>query len=241
MASESCLKKASLLSLFLLLPYFLFSQSIVDQGNPVQAEMPKNIIKIAPFGFIHGQTPFTVESRLSYERVIGRNSSIAGSYSHIGSNPIFGFIGTVAFSATLTTALTLYGKPGKAGIVWSQTEIETNGYRYQFQFKQYISRNALAPEGFYLSPHYSYAEADYKVTMHDLDVNLSLEAKNQNYNLLFGYQNVLGKHLVVDLFTGLGYKSKRTKVFDANGAYLGEMKKGFPLKISSGFNLGWAF
>ena len=227
--------------IFLILPLAVFSQNTnVPTKNKPEA-LPKNIIKVAPFAFIHGQVPFGVESKLSYERVIGSRNSLGGSYSHIGSNPVFGFIGSVALSATLTTVLNLYGKPGKAGIVWSETKIKTSGYRYQFQFKHYLSKKTTAPSGLYLSPHYSYSETDYDVTMSNLDLETTLKAKNRNFNLLFGYQEVIGKHFVVEVFTGLGYKRKSTDIYDKDGNWLHTMPKGSPLKVSSGFNLGIAF
>src|SRR6478735_453852 len=208
------------------------------QTEPVS--QPRNVIKMAPFAFIHGQNPFTVESRIGYERVIGPKSSVAASFSHLGSNPVFGFLGSIALSATLTTVLNVYGKPGKAGLVWEKTTIEPSGYRYQLQFKKYLGQKATAPEGFYLSPHFSYAGITYKVAFENFDIQTRLETKNLNYNLLFGYQGILGKHFVVDVFTGLGYKQLTTDVIDANGVKLRTIE-GLPVKLSSGFNMGWAF
>lgn len=232
----------SVLSLaFLFFPVMVFSQATGGIEIKQPERSPKNLLKVAPFAFIHGQVPFGVESKLSYERVIGSRNSVGSSYSHIGSNPVFGFIGSVALSATLTTVLNLYGKPGKAGIVWSETKIRTSGYRYQFQFKHYLSKKTSAPSGLYLSPHYSYAQTEYAVSMSNLDVETTLKARNRNFNLLFGYQEVIGKHFVVEVFTGLGYKIKSTDIYDKAGTWLHTMPKGSPLKISSGFNLGVAF
>src|SRR5688572_5668618 len=233
MRFKSSFRKTILGFTFLLLSPTIFAQDFA--GSPVK----KNIIKLAPLGFIHGQMPFTVESRIGYERVIGDKSSVAGSYSYLGTNYPFSFIGSAALSATLTTALTLYGKPGKTAIVWSETDIKTTGYRYQFQYKYYLSKKHLAPEGVYVSPHYSYAKADYDVDMNDFEVSFKVKAKNQSYNLLLGYQNILGKHFVIDVFTGLGYRNNSKEIFDDQQNFLHRMKKGSPLKISSGLNIGW--
>ena len=240
MNSISHLKASFLAAFFLVYSFVSFGQQVENQPNSTPVYMPKNIIKIAPFAFIHGQVPFTVESRIGYERVISPKSSIAGSYSHLGTNPVFGFIGSVALSATLTTVLNVYGKPGKAGLVLEKTTIEPSGFRYQFQYKKYFGKNATAPEGLYLSPHFSYSEATYRVEFKNFDIQTRLEMKNRNYNLLFGYQGILGKHFVFDVFTGLGYKQLSTDVIDTNGVRLRTIE-GSPLKVSSGFNMGWAF
>lgn len=240
MSLKTRFRSALLVFFCLSFPSLLFAQETnsIPAGKP--EANPKNVIKLAPFAFIHGQVPFTVESRLGYERVIGKKSSLAGSYSHLGSNPVFGFLGSVALSATLTTVLNLYGKPGKAGLVWTETRIQTGGYRYQLQYKKYLGENATAPEGFYLSPHYSYAQADYEIEFSNFDLRSDLTIKNRNYNMLVGYQALLGKHFVLDVFTGLGYKHKTTEIFDAEGVHLKTIE-GSPFKISSGFNIGWAF
>ncbi|MFC5270441.1 hypothetical protein [Adhaeribacter terreus] len=219
----------------------MFATHIVFAQDPTPSETPKNVIKIAPFAFIHGQMPFTAESRIGYERVIGKQSSVAGSYSYLGTNYPFGFIGSAALSATLTSAIVLYGKPGKVAIVWTETDIQATGYRYQFQYKRYLSSNKMAPEGWYLSPHYSYAKTDYNVEMNDFEIKFKVKAKNESYNLLFGYQEVLGKHFVVDIFTGLGYRNNRRDILDDQDNFLKRMEKGSALKFSSGFNIGWAF
>lgn len=232
-------------STLLLLIALSFSFQTLAQQNPEVSvkepePQPRNVIKMAPFAFIHGQVPFTVESRIGYERVIGPKSSVAASYSHLGSNPVFGFLGSIALSATLTSVLVVYGKPGKVGILWEETTIEPHGYRYQLQFKKYLGKKANAPEGLYLSPHFSYAEATYKVEFKNFDIQTTLEMKNRNYNMLFGYQAVLGKHFVLDVFTGLGYKDLSTDVIDSNGVKRRTIE-GMPVKVSSGFNMGWAF
>ncbi|TGE26415.1 DUF3575 domain-containing protein [Hymenobacter metallicola] len=223
-----------------LLAGMLSSLALQAQPSPGPAGPvpPKNLLKIAPFGWIHGQLPFSVESRLGYERVIGPHSSLGASYSYLGTNYPFSFLGSVALSSAISTAFTAAGHPT---VVWTETKIRTKGHRYQFQYRHYLSKKYYAPEGWYLSPHYSHAQAEYRVTLKDFDVARTLKTTNSNYNLLFGYQNVLGRHFVLDVFTGLGYRDIQTKIFDENGGYLHDMEEGSALKISSGLNIGWAF
>lgn len=199
---------------------------------------PKNLIKIAPLGWIHGQLPFSVESRIGYERVISPSGSLGASYSYLGTNYPFSFLGSVALSAAISSAFTAAGRPA---IVWTGTRIRTTGHRYQLQYRYYPGRRQ-APEGLYLSPHFSHAEVRYDISLKDEpDIAVGIKAKRQSYNVLVGFQEVLGKHFVLDVFGGLGYRRNTTELYAKNGTYLQTMPRGTKLKLSSGFNIGWAF
>lgn len=199
---------------------------------------PKNLIKIAPLGWIHGQLPFSVESRVGYERVISPSSSVGASYSYLGTNYPFSFLGSVALSTAISTAFTASGHPA---IVWTATRIRTTGHRYQLQYRFYPGRRQ-APEGLYLAPNFSHAEARYDISLKDYpEVAIGIKAKRQNYSLLVGFQEVIGRHFVVDVFGGLGYRRNTTELYAANGRYLETMPRGTKLKLNSGFNIGWAF
>ncbi|MBC7448752.1 MAG: hypothetical protein H7330_11915 [Hymenobacteraceae bacterium] len=205
------------------------------------ADLPRkggNVIKIAPLGWIHGQLPFTTESRIGYERRLGERSSLGVSYSYLGTNYPFSFIGSFALSAAISSAITASGHPY---IGWTNAKIRARGARWQLQYRKYLNKNRLAPEGWYLSPQISYAHVTYQVVLPDWDTQVDIEVKNRNYNLLFGHQRVLGQHLVFDVFTGVGYREKSTFIVSAAGQKLQEMPHGTRFKLSSGLNLGWAF
>ncbi len=197
-----------------------------------------NVLKLAPLGWIHGQLPFTVEWRLGYERRLGKRNSLAASYSHLGSNVPFSFLGSFALSAAISSAVTLSGHPS---IGWTSADIRARGSRWQVQYRQYLTDRRLAPEGWYVSPQFSYAAADYTIRLKDWGTAMHIELKNHNYNLLFGHQRVWGKHFVFDVFTGLGYRQKSTFIVNAAGENLEQMPNATHLKLSSGLNLGWAF
>ncbi|WP_160328216.1 DUF3575 domain-containing protein [Solirubrum puertoriconensis] len=216
--------------------------SIVSLLMPTAAlhaqDAPRNIIKIAPLGWIHGQEPFSVETRLGYERVISQHGSLMGSYSYLGTNYPFTFIGEAALSATIMTA---FAAAGHARVVWTDVKTRTTGHRYQLQYKYYLGQRRQAPEGFYVSPHFSYTKAHYTFEAPDFAYKVGSRTVNRNYNVLFGYQAVLGRHLAVELFTGLGYRDKTEKTYDQNDNYTGTRERETPLKVSSGLNVGWAF
>lgn len=202
------------------------------------APRPRNLLKIAPLGWVHGQMPFTVESRLGYERVLSRRSSAMASASYLGTNYVFGFIGSAAFSAALSSVFTLSGHPA---LVWSQTTIRARGARYQVQYRYYLGgAGGHAPAGVYLAPHFSYSQVDYTVRLDDFNTTFGISTTNRNYNLLVGYQRVLGRHFAFDVFTGLGYLDKTNRIYEPDGT-LHDRLPVTGLKISSGLNLGWAF
>lgn len=199
---------------------------------------PKNLIKIAPLGWIHGQLPFSVESRIGYERVVSPSSSVGASYSYLGTNYPFNFIGSVALSAAISSAFTAAGRPA---ILWTATRIRTTGHRYQLQYRYYPGRRQ-APEGLYLAPSFSHAEAQYDISLkEEPDIAVGIKAKRQSYNVLVGFQEVVGKHFVVDVFGGLGYRRNTTELYAKDGTFLRTMPRGVKLKLNSGFNIGWAF
>ena len=194
------------------------------------------MLKIAPLGWIHGQLPFTTEWRIGYERRIAPRATLGVSYSYLGTNYPFSFIGAFALSTAISAAITSAGHPG---IVWTDARVRAHGARYQAQYRQYLSRKRRAPEGWYLSPHFSYAEVTYDVRVEDLTAQIDLT--NRTYDLLFGHQRVLGQHFVFDIFTGLGYRDKRTVVRGLAGVRPDERLSANHFKLSSGLNLGWAF
>lgn len=229
------LLRYSLLAASLLLSTTLRAQAPTEEAKPAP---PKNVLKIAPLGWVHGQLPFSTESRISYERMLVGRSSLGASYSYLGTNYPFSFLGSFALSAAISSAITLSGHPAA---VWTDAKVRTKGYRYQLQYRYYLTQKQQAPEGFYLGPNVSYAKADYRISFPDFDTSFLITKKNLNYNLLVGYQLVLGRHFVVDAFTGLGYRDTDTQIYDQNGVHLTTMPKGTKTKLSSGLNLGWAF
>ena len=212
------------------------ADSLAPPAAP-RARVPRNVLKINPLGLIHGQMPFTTETRLGYERVLGRHTSLMGSASYLGSNYVFSFVGSFALSAAISSAITLSGHPT---VVWSETTLRSHGSRYQVQLRRYLGAGP-APEGFYLAPHYSFTKVDYTVRFDDFDYQVGLTTTNRNYNLLVGYQNVLGRHFTVDVFTGLGYLDKVTTIYTPDGRPATRLPYVSGLKVSSGLNLGWAF
>lgn len=216
----------------------LTGTAMAQDTAPAAPDQPRNIIKIAPLGWIHGHMPFTVESRLGYERVLSRRSSVGAAASYLGTNYVFNFVGSLALSAAFSQALTLHGHPT---LTWVATTIRTQGARYQLQYRYYLGQKGYAPNGFYLSPQASYTKVAYTVGIDDTDIKFGLKSVNRNANLLVGFQHVLGRHFTFDVFTGYGYRKTTTGLYGANDNYLEPAPDVVGHKLNSGLNLGWAF
>jgi hypothetical protein len=86
------------------------------------------------------------------------------------------------------------------------TGIKTSGFRFQGWYKYFLSRDLKAPEGFYLGPHVSYASANIK---NKKDNTQSIGATKLNINAVIGYQLITSGGFTLDIFTGMGFVSRK--------------------------------
>jgi len=116
------------------------------------------------------------------------------------------------------------------------TGVKTSGYRIQGTFKFFISRDLNAPEGFYLAPNISYATASIKNKAHPDD---KISGTKVNINGLIGYQMITSGGFTLDVFTGLGFVSRKYEVtgdFDPE-----DFKTKSTISVPFGLAFGYAF
>lgn len=119
----------------------------------------------------------------------------------------------------------------------SVSGIKTNGFRVQGMFKYFLSRDLNAPEGFYIGPHVSYAEATLKSKDDAAD---NLKGDKLNVNGVIGYQLITSGGFTLDIYTGLGFVSRNWTVSGANFDQTDfKNKKG--VSIPFGVSFGYAF
>ena len=117
--------------------------------------------------------------------------------------------------------------------------IKTSGFKFTGMYKYFLSRDLSAPEGFYVGPHFSFAKA--KIESKD-DPSNSVGMQKININLCIGYQLITSGGFTLDIFTGMGYVSRKwtyendeaKETFD-----LGKNKSS--VSIPFGFSFGYAF
>lgn len=117
--------------------------------------------------------------------------------------------------------------------------LNTSGYRVQGMYKFFISRDLQAPEGFYIGPHVSYAAA--KIASKD-NADDNIEATKLNLNAVFGYQLITSGGFTLDLYTGMGFVSRKWEFSGADSDFdADEFKDKASVSIPLGFTFGYAF
>jgi hypothetical protein len=117
--------------------------------------------------------------------------------------------------------------------------IKTSGFKFTGMYKYFLSRDLSAPEGFYVGPHFSFAKA--KIESKD-DPSNSVGMQKININLCIGYQLITSGGFTLDVFTGMGYISRKWTYENAEAKStfdLGKNKSG--VSIPFGFSFGYAF
>jgi hypothetical protein len=222
--------------------HFFLSYSLIAQEDSTKLfqcpQMVKPIFKTNFFPILWGAVPLTAEFRLVAEVAVARNQSSQIGISYLGKSPVF-----KAFEH-----LVMGNNSGP--------DILVQGYRLQLSHKFYLSEilnqsgllsNSynLAPFGFYLSPHASYATARIS-TRHLNNYNNFYRGTHINLNMLGGIQLQLFDEFIVDIYGGLGYKKNTWEdVQSGNSSAIDTQEFGYlynmPLKINFGFNAGLAF
>jgi hypothetical protein len=118
--------------------------------------------------------------------------------------------------------------------------IKTNGFKITAMYKYYLSRDLNAPEGFYVAPHFSYAKATISSTRDD-GTKYSLSPEKLNVNLCIGYQFITSGGFSLDLFTGLGYVTRKWNYAGETSGILDLGKNKTGVSIPFGFSFGYAF
>jgi len=165
--------------------------------------------------------PLTGEYKVLFEAVVSEKSSL-----QIGA----GYIGP----SVLLNLDDLINEEGE-----EISGIKTSGFRGQAMYKLFISRDLSAPEGFYFGPHISYATAELKNKSNSEE---SLKGTKLNINGVFGYQLITSGGFTLDIFTGMGFVSRKWEI---SGTNWDEEQDAFndkaSISVPLGFTFGYAF
>ena len=207
-----------------------------DKITPIKVDY---VVKTNPFAMLWGTVPLSAEYRLLVEVVAKRNQSAVFGGSYLGRSPLISL---------------LIDEDSISNQVGYQYKIAVSGFRFQAAYRFYINpmtqfiigkEAAVAPNGFYISPHFSYAEA--KISERFSRNFNYLNISQLNVNLLGGYQYLYEDFLVLDVFAGLGYKKNTWLEVSPTGRRFVTPFDGednfytSDVKISLGFALGIAF
>jgi hypothetical protein len=115
--------------------------------------------------------------------------------------------------------------------------IKTSGFRFQGFYKIFLSRDLNAPEGFYIGPHVSYANATIKNKDNPDD---KLVGNKLNIHGVIGYQLITSGGFTLDVYTGMGMVNRKWDIsgtdFDSDA-----FKTKTTVSIPFGVSIGYAF
>jgi hypothetical protein len=197
----------------------IFSQDVKGEGDY------RFTVKTNPLSALGGPfwvvvVPITGEYKALFEAAIGDKSSVQFGAGYIGPSLI----------------LNLDELSAEGGEV---TGIKTSGVRVNGMFKHFISRDLKAPEGFYVGPHVSYATATLKSKDNSDD---KIGATKLNINAVIGYQMITSGGFTLDIFTGMGFASKKWEISSATSEFDTELfKDKSSVGIPFGVTFGYAF
>ncbi|MGD1848667.1 MAG: hypothetical protein ACFB10_25030 [Salibacteraceae bacterium] len=211
----------------------------LDKVYPVKHSF---VIKTNPGAIVWGQIPLTAEYRVGFETVTGVNQSAQFDLSYFRKSPI-----VTAVEDSIASGSNY------------DLRLRVRGFRIQTQYRFYLNRMfdglmggdpylATAPNGLFIAPHVSYAQASFSTrnaSRFDVYTNVS----HLNINLLSGFQLVFGG-ISMEAFMGLGWKQNRWVEYELGSKRVlsrDELRDlmfplyASPIKLSGGFNFGIAF
>jgi hypothetical protein len=225
--------------ILIILTYCASAQTVKRQNEtinekPVFPQSISLILKTNPLPILWGPIPLTSEFRLISELTVAHNQTNSIAISFLGKSPF------VYIMEDITNQQ-------------GQTKLLIRGMRFQMTHKIFINGilNDLglrmpeyAPEGIYFAPHFSYSTAKFTnryMNLHDIYIR----ATYVNINLLGGYQVKVIDKLILDMFTGMGYKKNNwIEYAPPNITTIDFDDIPFvysPFKFYLGFNIGYAF
>jgi hypothetical protein len=116
--------------------------------------------------------------------------------------------------------------------------IKTSGFKFTGMLKYFLSRDLPAPQGFYLAPHFSFAKANI-TSKENADDKIS--AQKININACVGYQMITKGGFTLDIFTGMGFVSRKFDFGGDSGDLYSELQGKTGVSIPLGLYFGYAF
>jgi hypothetical protein len=165
--------------------------------------------------------PLTNEYKVYFEAQTMQKQSIQLGLGYLGSSPL------------IQTAINMSDAD-------NDTTVTSGGFHGQIWYKFFLTGDD-APAGFYLGPHFSYAWAKMK---NNYDDSQYLTASKMNIHCVFGYQIITKGGFALDIYTGLGVKSK---AYETPGGEMEEwlddlnLTNKFTVSVPLGFTFGYAF
>jgi hypothetical protein len=218
------MKKATCF-LIISLAFLLLASPVIAQGTAGEKAF-RFTIKTNPLAALGGPfwfaiVPLTGEYKVLFEAVVSEKSSVQVGAGYLGP------------SVLLNLDDLTKDENGEGGI----SGIKTSGFRVQGMYKYYLSRDLSAPEGFYVGPHISYASAEIKSKDEEAS---NIKGSKLNINGVFGYQLITTGGFTLDIFTGMGFVSRKYVITGTDWDQ-DTFKDRASINVPFGFTFGYAF
>lgn len=138
-------------------------------------------------------SPLTSEIRLGYEVPVSPKTSVNLGLSYLTKNILFELMST-----------------GEDTLSRDIRNLSIKGLRVQAGYRFYLSKKKLAPNGFFVGPHASYAYA--RLGLKTGGPGYYLNFINWNISCLFGVHKIFANTVSLELITGLGYRSNTMEI-----------------------------
>jgi hypothetical protein len=167
-----------------------FNNKLSNEGAKPQPYYQPMVIKTSPTAFLGGGIfPLTSEYRIVVEIATAKKQTDQVSISYLGKN-------------------ILLGAAERASGFTSTDVFKVSGWRLQYAHKFFLIRKKkYAPYGFYVGPHFSYANAHVSLGLNRHYNKTYYDFKHFNANLLIGVQMGKLNRLTLDIYAGIGYKN----------------------------------
>jgi hypothetical protein len=212
------------MSLLVLSPAMAQLNNTAKATSGAQTKDFKFIIKTNPLSALGGPlwvlyiVPLTAEYKVMFEAKTTSRQSIQVGLGYLGTSPFLKSVGNIG----------------------QDTSIVSLGFHGQLWYKFFLTSDK-APGGFYIGPHVSYATA--KMTVKPATTGY-FKASKINVDVVLGYQVITKGGFALDIFTGLGMKSKKyeTGNLQTNQTFTDlKLNNKSTINVPFGFSFGYAF
>lgn len=199
----------------------------------------QNIIKLNPYGMFNGPIPFNSEYRAQYERIVRSDIAYYVSLSRL-TQELF------------LDKSVLY----KETVPWS-LKYKIGGMGFGTGIRKYLTTYYYnAPKGAYISPNFQMFYSKFEsggpdqaliVPEGSFDVleNDYINVYYFTFNTNVGYQFLINKAFIIDIFVGVGFKASRWNYSPTVDQYQSVFSREFVpengVKAYYGFDMGFAF
>ena len=197
-----------------------------DMPNDDLSDAPSFVIKTNPLAalggpfWVLGVIPITGEYKILFEAATANRQSAQIGVSYLAPS----------------TLINLEKLGNTNGINFG---IDISGFRVQAMYKFFLTSDNPAPEGMYLAPHLSYAGVKI---VDKADITDYISGTKINYNALLGYQLISAGGFALDIFTGLGFKSKDWNYSkDTSSVFNDVFDTKNTTNVTFGLSFGYAF